>query len=365
MSPLPFDEALFQTCAVDPEGPVALHLSERLQPAEGEGAPFFPPTYADQKESYNIDTLADGTRVALVDSVGAQANRLEPIFLRPPYAALVPQVFITYGEAAASTDGKVSLLQAGHRLGDAVIRCTALKAEAQAAFKALLRSGDATRMAKLAPTSLVFGVWDSRDTQAKMPRILMSTIRAWDVSRLTRSAQYNPALDYAALDIFSADEKAKAEGNTKDPLAQRGFVHVPATGAHGGVVARGPIRRDLTINLVALRRLQAADPAQTLALRRYVLGLCLVAATAADADSSFLRQGCLLVPHPEEPPRFTLVRRDGSRPPVALDAAAALALAQSAAAAFGVGPGQTVAFDKKLANDDRGEAGGGKKSKSK
>jgi hypothetical protein len=39
---------------------------------------IFPPTYADI--GYNIDTLADGTRVATIDTVGSQANRLEPIF---------------------------------------------------------------------------------------------------------------------------------------------------------------------------------------------------------------------------------------------------------------------------------------------
>ena len=47
-------------------------------------------------------------------------------------------------------------------------------------------SGDATAIAKLAPTSLVFGVWDSRDTQARLPRIVQSVIRAWDVSELKR-----------------------------------------------------------------------------------------------------------------------------------------------------------------------------------
>jgi CRISPR-associated protein Csb1 len=64
--------------AHDPSGPVALHLKQRLVPVEGEGGVIFPPTYADI--GYNIDTLSDGTRVALIDSVGSQANRIEPIF---------------------------------------------------------------------------------------------------------------------------------------------------------------------------------------------------------------------------------------------------------------------------------------------
>ena len=76
--------------ADDKNGPVALHLKQRLIPVEGEGAVIFPPTYADI--GYNIDTLSDGTKVAMIDSVGSQANRMEPIFKCKPYAELVPQI---------------------------------------------------------------------------------------------------------------------------------------------------------------------------------------------------------------------------------------------------------------------------------
>ena len=71
-------QALLDQWATDLNGPVALHLKQRLLPVEGEGGVIFPPTYADI--GYNIDTLSDGTRVATIDSVGSQANRLEPIF---------------------------------------------------------------------------------------------------------------------------------------------------------------------------------------------------------------------------------------------------------------------------------------------
>ena len=196
----------------DPKGPVALHFKQKLLPVEGEGGVIFPPTYAEI--GYNIDTISDGTRVATIDSVGSQANRIEPIFIAAPKGApenplskLVPQIDIAYGD-----EKKISILQAGHRLGDAIIRSTSLQEDAQKAFKAYLSRGDASEIAKLAPTSLVFGVWDSRDTQAKFPRVVQSVIRAWDVSALKRSAQFTPALDYAALDVFSEDDKQKAEG---------------------------------------------------------------------------------------------------------------------------------------------------------
>src|SRR5437762_8546620 len=122
---------LLDTWATDPNGPVALHLKQKLLPVEGEGGVIFPPTYADI--GYNVDELSDGTKVVTIDSVGSQANRMEPIFKRAPYAALVPQIDIKYGNEKV-----VSILEAGHRLGDALIRSTELQKPAQDAFKLLL-----------------------------------------------------------------------------------------------------------------------------------------------------------------------------------------------------------------------------------
>lgn len=346
---------LVNSWADDPQGPVALTLRQKLLPVEGEGSVIFPPTYADV--GYNIDALADGTKVAAIDSVGAQANRLEPIFKAAkagqpenPLARLVPQIDIAYGN-----EKSVSILEAGHRLGDAIVRSSDLKDDAKHAFSLFLDTGDATALARLSPTSLVFGVWDSRDTQAKLPRLVQSVIRAWDVSPLTRSAQYNPTLDYAALDVFSEEEKQKAEGKASGDLAERGFVHVPATGSHGGVVARGPIERMVTVNLVALRRLDGENGP---ALRRYILGLALVAATAP--LDGFLRAGCLLVPDDSAPAEWLAVARDGKKTPVALTPAATLDYATAAAAAFGVGPDRRVTFTKELAKLDLKESKGKK-----
>ena len=147
------------------DGPVALHLRQRLTSVEGHGSVIFPPTYADV--GYNFDELSDGTKIATIDSVGSQANRMEEVFLparegqtENPRASLVPQIKIAYKDS----DGEekfVSILKAGHRLGDAVIRSTTLKDESHAAFKTFLEKNDVARLAKIAPTSLVFGVWDS------------------------------------------------------------------------------------------------------------------------------------------------------------------------------------------------------------
>ena len=350
-------DAQFHAFADDGNGPVALHLRQPLIPIEGPGSVIFPPTYADsplnQRDfGYNIDELSDGTKITTIDSVGSQANRMEAVFLpataseaENPRAGLVPQIEIAYGD-----EKSVSILEAGHRLGDAVIRSTELKDGARAAFEAFLDRGDVSPLAKLAPTSLVFGVWDSRDTQAKLPRIVQSTIRAEDVDVLTRSAQYTPPLDYAELEILSEEDKEKQQGDSKSPLAKRGFVHVPAVKTHGGIIARGSILRNVTINLIALRRLEGENGQ---ALRRYVLGLALVAATAP--MDGFLRAGCLLTLDPEEKSTWHSVARTGERVPLALNEESALSYACRVADAFGVGDSVRVDFDRKLAVADTKE----------
>ena len=340
------------------DGPTALVLREYLMPVEGEDGVIFPATYAAGDGfpgGYNIDTdPATGKNVALIDSVGSQANRIEPIFKEEKYKHLVPQVAVTAGER------EISILEAGHRAGDALVRCSSLQPELQAAFKEILK-GNATPLAKIAPTSLVFGVWDSRDTQAKLPRLIASTIRAFNVRPLHRSAQFNPATEYVNAQLL--DEPA--DKAMKDAYAERGFVHVPAAWSHGGVIADGGIRRDATLGLAALRQLHAGqNEEQTRTLRRYVFGLALVAFTYS--PTGYLRQGCLLVKNPKGAHEFVEVYPTGERKPCQVTHAEALAYATAAAEAFGVAARQPVPFDQEKAKKDvRGEGDTKKTAKSR
>ncbi len=325
------------------DGPAALVIREHLAPVEGGDGVFFPATFASGENfpgGYNIDPPEGDKNVCLVDSVGSQANRIEPIFAKPQYAGLVPQVTIQAGPK------EVNLLEAGHRAGDAIVRCSPLHKQVQDCFKAI-QQGDAEPMAKIAPTSLVFGVWDSRDTQVKLPRLIASTIRAFDVKRLKRGAQFVPATTYVEDGLLedTADKK------TKDSYAAQGFIHVPAAGVHGGVIATSGIRRDATLSLVALRMLTAGkDEKKTLALRRYILGLALTAFTAA--TTAYLRQGCMLVGNLDKPRAFDEVFNDGRRIPATVTHEEAKSFAEAAAKAFGVGESKTVNFDKELAKRD-------------
>ena len=331
------------------EGPAALVIREQLVPVEGADAVFFPPTYAASEDKtfpggYNVNAFSDGTNIALVDSVGSQANRIEPLFKSGDYAALVPQIIVKAGEK------EINLLDAGHRAGDAIVRCSSMQSELQAAFKALLK-GDAAPLAKIAPTSLVFGVWDSRDTQAKAPRLIASTIRAYDVKSLTRSAQYWAGGSSAPVTVYDAEDVLGPIKDEKDikERSTSGFGHIPATATHGGVIAgEKGIRRDATLALAALRLLRSTNAEDTKKLHRYILGLALVAFTKL--PGGYLRQGTILVSDgkctPEE------VAANGTRKDAAITHEIALEYAKAAAVAFRVGDSKSVNFDGKIAKAD-------------
>ena len=335
--PTPVSDELLDRWATDAAGPVALYLKQELVPVEvnDEHRVIYPPTYADI--GYNIDTLADGTRVALIDSVGSQANRLEPIFLsdrddRDEW--LVPQIEIVLREepcgecdpckAAAASSGKKakkpgceqprkvkrSILDLAHRSADAVVHASpTLAPEMSKAFDALSRDGDAGPLCTLAPTSLVFGVWDSRGGSGeKRPRLVRSIIRAWDVEPLHAAAQFNSL--WKTLDEEQRTELKKEAERQKTKLSEKGLADAPATfrktkvpeyrdGAPnpearvlGGVRVRGRIEREITVNLVALRGLRGKDDTETKEIQKYLLGLSLMAATA-EIDL-YLREGCHL-----------------------------------------------------------------------
>jgi CRISPR-associated protein Csb1 len=318
------------TWAADTGGPVALRLRQRLLSADasnGDASIIFPPTYADI--GYNIDPLQDGEKLATIDSVGSQAKRLELLFKSgEPLARLVPQITIKINGGTT-----VSIFDIAHRAADATMLATGLANMVTDAFRAL-HTGDAGPLCALAPTSLVFGVWDSRGkTSERCPRLVRSTIRAWDVDVLHAAAQFNSLSK--KLDDDQRDELSSQANKAKVSLSEKGLADAPATFRKtkapiphyiedapnpearvlGGVLVRGSIERDVTVNLVALRRLCGATERETLAIRRYLLGLTLLAATA-DIDL-YLREGCLLY-YADDQESWHAVPRRGQPKPVAL-----------------------------------------------
>lgn len=328
---------------------VAIIVRQYLLPDDVENPVVFPPTYLrarnkgqadkdvdgeDKKEAkkdqqqqsvYNLSPLGDGRNVVDIDSPQSDGNRSEPLFKSDALKHLVPQIVIDVNGTP------VNILDAGHRAGDAVVRLSSLAAEFHTAFQRA-DLGDHSVLASLAPTSLLYGAWDSRSTQTKLQRLFKASVRAENVRELIRSATFTPAVDYVGVGAVK-EELNVGEGDS-NPMSSEGMLHALASQTLGGVRLTDPklLVRTIKINLVALRQLKAMiDPdmpppsalpndateeqqkthekqieefdaakmkatndsaVRTDALRKYILGLALVAATS-DPDLN-LREGCNL-----------------------------------------------------------------------
>ena len=345
--------------------PIAITLEETLEPALGPSATIFPPTFAVVKGSphpYQIDTLDRNltsqeaaekgveANCCQIDGVGSQANRMESKFKESPFNSLIPQVLIRLDDSHAA-----NLVDIGHRVADGVVRFSGLREEVTEAILALKNRANAAPLAQLAPTSLIFGFWDSRPetTLFKFGRLLMSSIQATNVEIVKRSAQFNPTFDPADIGLAGEvpeeeqdkDQNAGKAADGKDPMSKLGLRHVPAVGSHGGVRVYGRIIRRTQINLARLRSLAVTtdsgiDEEATLRLRRYILGLSLVAGRVQpDYD---LREGCLL--HTVAT-ISQLVFANGKKEPFPWEIAEAFRFASSASGEFGVGPAREARFD--------------------
>lgn len=333
------------TSLLAPDGPIALIIKQELAPDDEDEKIIFPPTYPltnfkgrvqrfeygeyrvsielppdskrdkdekrdNQKPGYQIDRFPDGTNICEIDSIQSQSNRIEPQFKTIKDGKLVPQITIEVGTQT------VNLLDAGHRAADAVVRMSSLAAEFHKAWIAA-KSGDLFELATLAPTTIVFGAWDSRSSQAKLQRLIKAHIRATNVLERTRSAQYTPAADYAGLGAI--DESVNVGEDDKNNLSQEGMKHALSTQTVGGVVLTGTSKlfRTVNLNLAAIRQLRAAGVRQvvpgdatdaekekareqekeslrrrTKLLQEYILGLTLLAAYSN--PNLNLREGCNL-----------------------------------------------------------------------
>ena len=285
---------------------VALTFTRTLEPLEGRDVAIFPPTYPVNKDTkahrfdsaFTINETNDGVLICDLDSVQSQANRMEVAFTAA-LAEVVPHHVVEAGGR------RVELLDLPHRIADASIRATDFGAHIRTCFESI-ESGDAVPIARIAPTSLVYGAWDSRDTRVRVPRAVRSEIRAHDVSVLTRSVRYSGAFGQEGLGLTDREWKNAADA---------GFAMTPSVDQPGGVLVHGAIVHSASVMLNLLRNYRTGDGSDVLAT--YLLGLALGGLLHAGRDYH-LRSGCTLVPG--EAGRWQAVRSDGARETIEVDA---------------------------------------------
>jgi CRISPR-associated protein Csb1 len=142
-----------------------------LQPAGGPGAKVFPPTYeggkyATEKRRINGESLD----CVLLDSVQSQANRMEAALQEAidEKRIQLPLISVDFRNTKAAWVGKISSLQAPHRIADAILRDSLsldtgkpFRQTAIGLFLDTVSAQDATPLFRHCPTALVFGMWDS------------------------------------------------------------------------------------------------------------------------------------------------------------------------------------------------------------
>ena len=238
------------------EDSVALHYRQKLKPMDEGDLSLFPPTYPVSRETkqhrhgtpYTVNVPGEGTKAAtpdpvrfktvVLDSIQSQANRMEATFTRE-FAHTVPRIGVRAGAKTAM------VTELSHRIADAAIRATDLEEEIRAAFEHH-DAGDSVLLARLCPTALVYGAWDSRDTRVKIPRLIRCEIVAHDAEVSTRSAQFSGT--------FSREQLGMTETQWKKG-AEVGFAPTPSVDQHGGVSVKGSIVQSAQIHLGAVRHL--------------------------------------------------------------------------------------------------------------
>ena len=302
------------------ENAAAFRSRTRLQPAGGEGDKVFPPTYAGAVYAKE-DRQINGTKVpcVLLDSVQAQANRLEEALQRAlDTGALkgIPVLNVDFtGIGLLDEVGRVSSLEAPHRIADAILRDSLH--EGQPFRKSNLGKSldqaslqNATPLYKLCPTALIFGLWDSTGPKgglgAKFQRALVSEIIGVNAEiGVKTSSRIDPlGMRATAKIIKKSDGSYELAGDkAKDGVSPSEVNHgniMPDINAVGGATL-DYAEQTIVLSLPALRKLRfpvdgETTPERDAAARTVLAALALTAATLA-AESGFdLRSRCLLWP---------------------------------------------------------------------
>lgn len=357
-----------------------------LQPAGGPGTKVFPPTYAGAVyaiEKRRLPEYSEPVNCVLLDSVQSQANRMEEALQQAidEGRISIPVVEVDFTgfwdpektkkhpakpESNLTDDlrllepiGKVTSLQAPHRIVDAILRDSFVAEDGkefrarnqrdESSYGQRLRQAtaqNATALFELCPTALLFGMWDSTGPKgglgAKFERAMVSEIVGINAVRGCKtSSRLDPlAIQLQAGPIYQAAEggwtldadKAKKE---KGQPAKVGKDGRPSEVNHGNVtpsvsekdregeflaggVTIDRAEQTIVLSFPALRRLnfpiekipQGKTQEDVNVAARAVLaalGLC-AAALAAEAGLD-LRSRCLL--WPTEPLKWELLGKPG------------------------------------------------------
>src|SRR5574341_675815 len=337
----------------------AFRCRRRLQPGGGEGDKVFPPTFAGAVyavEQRRMPGREQAVTCILLDSVQSQANRMELVLQEALDAGKIkiPVFIVDFTEHDPSENvkadekdgrlidaiGRITSLQAPHRLADAILRDSqsdGIAFRKSSIGKALntVSLSNATPLFNLCPTALVFGMWDSTGPKGglgpKFERAIVSEIVGIgaEVGDLLRGVRRDPLEIRAAVKILKEPDKSwiVAQKDAKEAVNPSDVVHssIPFPKSrdrkteennYSGVTIEYA-EQVTTLSLICLRRLRFPigkenNPDAEVAARTVLAALGLYAATLAFESGMDLRSRCLL--WPDGPMEWELLDRPGSIP---------------------------------------------------
>jgi CRISPR-associated protein Csb1 len=341
----------------------AFRCRRRLQPAGGEGDKVFPPTYAgavyavEQRRVKNDSGNWNTVTCVLLDSVQSQANRMEEALQDAIAGGAIsmPLIVVDFTDAdLLEPIGRISSLQAPHRIADAILRdsehdkkpfrSSAIGSEIDRASLAF-----ATPLLQLCPPALVFGLWDSTGPKGglgtKFERAIVSEVVGINAAMIDKNhgIRRDPLGVRAAVKVQKESPvqwKIAADPKAKGTLSPSEINHssVPFDTSNGGITV-DYAEQTTTLSLIALRRLrfpvtenESASQDANVAARTLLAALGLCSATLAFAPGMDLRSRCVLFP--EGPMTWDLLDEPGQPPEqFSLDRNSAIALFDGAIAA--------------------------------
>lgn len=358
----------------------------RLQPAGGEGDKVFPPTYSDAtyaKEKRRVPGHDAPVECVLLDSVQSQANRIEEALQDAvdEQRIQIPVVEVDFSdvpvvdpgdeaEGLYEPIGRVTSLEAPHRVADAILRDSELDG---VPFRntplgkkiGIANLRNATPLFEICPTALLLGIWDSTGPKGglgtKFQRAMVSEIIGVNASYGTKtSSRIDPlgirkdaALIYESTTSDWTLDASDAKKKSGKPIL-KGKDGKPSEANHGNIVpSLSSVSRDgvplaggvtidyaeqmTVLSLPAIRRLRfpidgKVSREANIAGRTVIAALGLCGAVLAAERGLDLRSRCLL--WPTAPLTWDLLQTPGQEPQsFELTADAAIKLLEEAVAA--------------------------------
>jgi len=357
----------------------AFRSRNKLEPAGGKGDKVFPPTYAGAvyaTEQRRLPDRDEPVECVLLDSVQSQANRMEEALQQAldEGRLSIPVIEVDFSEADLLSEvGKVTSLQAPHRIADAILRDSLLgdvpfRQSPEGKRIDAVGLANATPLYELCPTALVFGMWDSTGPKgglgAKFQRAMVSEIVGIDAQYGVKTSSRIDPLQimlnagplYHAKNgngIHWTRNEEEARKDKKSP-AKLGKDGKPSEANHGNVtpslsdrdregrplaggVTVADAEQTIVLSLPAIRRLKfpidgKVDPQVDHAGRTVLAALGLCAAALAAERGFDLRSRCVL--WAPEAIEWELLGKPGSKAEtISLEADAAISLLNDAVAA--------------------------------